>query len=463
MSDDQTEDRLPRIEDFRSDLTPEQIQAAEARNTRAIAMQAYLQAVPAFLHMRQLTEFIQGRRQLAPAEPPLGGWFVMRALADPSTDNVLPNVDTLYGAAYLLLDRQGPVVLDVPPVPERYYSVAILDAYFNNFAVVSPRTFGNDGGSYLLAPPGWAGQAPEGITAVFEAPTPAVCLLQRIFTRDSAEYHTLHALQDAIRLTPLDRWRAGESDFPPVDLAAFEIEAMRATRDPLRFFEYTDFYTGFNPPPAEDGGLAELCRTAGVGPGSRLPDDPDLREAIRQGAADAQAMMNARLSNAPVRNGWRVPDPNVGRAGPYLLTRAVTEVSQIGSFVREEATYFTAHHDGEGRLLDGGHTYTLTFRQGELPPLREYGFWSVTMYNRASLLVDNPLDRYLLRPDSPGLTYAPDGSLTLHIQRDRPGDAPEGNWLPAPAGVFSIALRAYLPQPGILDGTWFPPAIERVG
>jgi hypothetical protein len=462
MSNDQTEDRLPRIEDFRSDLTPEQIRAAEARNTRAIAMQGYLQAVPAFLHMRQLTEFIQGRRQLAPDEPPLGGWFVMRALADAGTDNVMPNVDTLYGAAYLLLDRQGPVVLDVPPIPGRYYSVAILDAYFNNFAIVSPRTFGNDGGSYLLAPPGWTGPTPEGIRAVFDAPTPALCLLQRIFTRNPTEYEALHVLQDAIHLTPLDRWLAGESGFPPVDLAAYEIEAMRATRDPLQFFEYTDFYTGVNPPPASDGGLAELCRTVGVGPGSRVPEDPHLREAIRQGAADAQAIMNARLSEAPVRSGWRVPDPNVGRAGPFLLTRAVTQVSQIGSFVPEEATYFSAHRDSEDRPLDGGHSYTLTFRHGALPPLREFGFWSLTMYNEAALLADNPLDRYILRPDSPGLTSAPDGSLTLHIQRDQPRDAPEGNWLPAPAGVFSVALRAYLPQPGILDGTWFPPAIVRV-
>ncbi len=53
--------QLPRIEDFRSDLTPEQIAAADAANTRSIAMQAYLYAFPAFLHMRQLTEFIQGR------------------------------------------------------------------------------------------------------------------------------------------------------------------------------------------------------------------------------------------------------------------------------------------------------------------------------------------------------------------------------------------------------------------
>ena len=146
---------LPRIEDFQTDYTAEQIHAAELRNIRAIAMQAYLQAFPAFLHLRQLTEFIQGRKYFAPDECPLGGWVLMRELATPKTTTVSPNVDTLYGASYLLLNEQGPIVLSVPPIPDRYYSVAILDAYFNNFAIVSPRTFGNAGGNYLLMPPGW--------------------------------------------------------------------------------------------------------------------------------------------------------------------------------------------------------------------------------------------------------------------------------------------------------------------
>ena len=77
--------QLPRIEDFRSDLTPDEIRAAEAANARAIALQAYLQAFPAWLHMRQLTEFIQGRQYMAPGECPLGGWFLVRKLSDPTT------------------------------------------------------------------------------------------------------------------------------------------------------------------------------------------------------------------------------------------------------------------------------------------------------------------------------------------------------------------------------------------
>src|SRR5512139_35464 len=153
MADSITINEFPRIEDYRADLSPDEISAAKVRNTRAIAMQAYLHAFPAFLHMRQLTEFIQGRQYMAPNEYPLGGWFLMRKLADTYTTTVSPNVDTLYGATYVFLDQQGPMVLSVPAIPDRYYSVAILDAYFNNFAILSPRTFGNGGVKFLLVAP----------------------------------------------------------------------------------------------------------------------------------------------------------------------------------------------------------------------------------------------------------------------------------------------------------------------
>jgi hypothetical protein len=84
------------------------------------------------------------------------------------------------------------------------------------------------------------------------------------------------------------------------------------------------------------------------------------------------------------------------------------------------------------------------------------------MYGENSLLVENPLNRYIVRPNSPGLTYAADGSLTLYIQHAQPKGVPEGNWLPAPEGAFNVALRTYQPQVAIVNGTWFPPGIVRV-
>lgn len=145
-----------------------------------------------------------------------------------------------------------------------------------------------------------------------------------------------------------------------------------------------------------------------------------------------------------------------------MLTRAAVQATQMGLFPLEEAIYFFGYRDAEGQALHGDGNYTITFKAGALPPLRQYGFWSLTMYGENSLLVANPIERYCLRPDTPGLTYAPDGSLVLHLSRKEPQDAPTGNWLPAPAGPFNVALRTYQPQPAIVHGAWFPPAIVRM-
>ncbi|WP_454014815.1 hypothetical protein [Aquamicrobium terrae] len=85
-----------RIEDFRSDLTAEAQADATAIRARALATEAYLWGLPAFLNFRQATEFKAARRHLAPDAEPFGGWMLLRDLATPDVDNALPNVDTLY-------------------------------------------------------------------------------------------------------------------------------------------------------------------------------------------------------------------------------------------------------------------------------------------------------------------------------------------------------------------------------
>jgi hypothetical protein len=462
VSDTPTEPHR-RIEDYRADVPPDAIADALARNTRSIAMQAYLHAFPAFLHLRQLTEFIQVRRCVAPDECPLGGWVLMRELATPATTTVSPNVDTLYGAGHVLLDRHGPVLLEVPPIPDRYYSVALLDASFDHFAVLSPRTVGSKGGTWAIVPPGWAGELPGSISLI-EAPTPSVCLLQRIFIRSEAEYEVVRGYQDAITLVPLATlWRTGAAFPTDLDLSDLEVPGLRATTDPLAFFRWTNRYRGDNPPPASDAGLMALFDTVGVGPGSTLPEDEGMLRAIADGASDAQDLIDGLISSAPTRGGWQVPDPTTGIAGPHIARRAAVQISQMGALPAIEATYFFAFQDAEGLPLDGACRYEITFSAGQLPPVQELGFWSLTMYDRSSLLAENPAARYALRPDSSAFEFGEDGSLTLVLAAERPERTPDGNWLPMPDGRCNVALRTYLPEPAVVDGTWFPPPIVRAG
>jgi hypothetical protein len=445
-----------RIEEFRSDLTSDAIARGRLRHARSVAALAYLHGLPAFLHLRQLTEFLQGRAYFEPDAQPLGGWVFMRDLATPEVTTVSPNVDTLYAASYLLLDRQGPVVLDVPAIESRYYSVALQDAYFSNFAIVGPRTFGNGGGRYLIVPPAWDGKVPGDIAATFRAPTPSVFLVQRIFVQGPSEVEELRRLQDEIRLSPL-----GGDSFAPVDLTEFELENVRTTSDPLRFFELVNSYTGLNPPSSRNDTLMEIFRGVGVGPGSTLPDDAALLEALAEGAGDAQSLLDAHVSAGEVRNGWKVPLRGAGTAEQGILDRAVTQLTAMGSNPLDEAIYFFAYRDGDGQPLDGANRYRLRFEGGALPELAPLGFWSLTMYGPNALLVANPIDRYVLRPDA-GLRTGADGSLTLAVQATPPDDVPPENWLPSPAeGAFNICLRTYLPTQGIVSGTWFPPPLVR--
>jgi hypothetical protein len=59
----------------------------------------------------------------------------------------------------------------------------------------------------------------------------------------------------------------------------------------------------------------------------------------------------------------------------------------------------------------------------------------------------------------------PDGTIELYVQASNLGPDKEANWLPAPSGPFVLMLRLYWPKerpPSMLDGTWKPPAVEKV-
>lgn len=118
---------------------------------------------------------------------------------------------------------------------------------------------------------------------------------------------------------------------------------------------------------------------------------------------------------------------------------------------------YPAHRvDAVGQPLDGSRD-TLHFKADEIPPVN--AFWSVTMYDLpASLLVENPIHRYLINsPMLPDLKRDAAGGVTLYIQHESPGPDKEANRLPAPAGPFWCAMRLYWPKEAALDGSWKQP------
>ncbi len=193
-------------------------------------------------------------------------------------------------------------------------------------------------------------------------------------------------------------------------------------------------------------------------------DEDWSREAVEAGVADAQAIVDATLTGWPRRDGWMVPPPWLGLPNPHVARNAALQLFQIGSNDASEAVYFFGDADADGRVLDGsgGAVYEVVFPAGAQPPVRDGGFWSLTMYGADNLLVDNAIGRYSTRPSRPGFRDRADGSVAVILSTSLPDRVDDANWLPAPAAPFRLGLRVYYPTPAVADGTWFPPVPRRI-
>ena len=110
------------------------------------------------------------------------------------------NRDTLYVVGWLDLST-GPLVLHVPDMGDRYYSVQFTDSATNtNFAYVGTRTTGTAPGHHLLSGPRWTGTVPDGMGHV-SSPHNAVLLIGRVFVAADDDVPTAYALAQKIRLT----------------------------------------------------------------------------------------------------------------------------------------------------------------------------------------------------------------------------------------------------------------------
>jgi hypothetical protein len=119
------------------------------------------------------------------------------------------NHDTLLTAGWLDL-RQGPLVLHVPDMNDRYYSVQFTDPSKNTvFAYVGKRTTGTQAGDYLITGPGWKGQVPGGLKQI-ASPNNSVIVAGRVLVESDSDLPTAYDLSKQIQLTPLSGWQPSQ-------------------------------------------------------------------------------------------------------------------------------------------------------------------------------------------------------------------------------------------------------------
>jgi hypothetical protein len=130
----------------------------------------------------------------------------LRISLPPGSSNLMSygtNRDTLYVCGWLDLSK-GPLILHVPDMAGRYYSVQFTDPSNNtNFAYVGKRTTGTQTGEHLITGPGWKGQVPGGMKQI-SSPNNSVLVVGRVLVESDNDLPIAYDLAKQIRLTPLN-------------------------------------------------------------------------------------------------------------------------------------------------------------------------------------------------------------------------------------------------------------------
>jgi len=443
--------------------TPPASSGPTLQDVRAIAKDAYIYGFPVVVNYKTMhTQAIDttSKDYRAP-------FNTIGRTSDVATPDdkfvVTPNSDTPY--TFLWADlRAEPVVITVPKIEKnRYYTGQMIDLYTFNFSYLGTRAFGNDGGVFLLAGPGWKGDTPAGIKAVIRTETEFAYVLFRTQLFGPADLSNVDRIQKGYDAKPLSTYL--KTPAPPAAAAV----SWPAPRDEMlttaALFPYLNFMLQFCPVHPSEKALMERFATLNIGAGKTFDMNalsPDQQKAVQDGIAAAAADLGALIKkiNAEEISSSEMFGTREFLKNNYLYRFGGAKLGLYGNS-GEEAIYLAYFVDQSGTLLYASkHGYHLTFPKGGLPPAR--AFWSLTMYDgKTQLLVANPLKRYLLNSTlEKSFKYGTDGSLTLYVQKDSPGAALQSNWLPAPDGPFYAILRIYMPAPEVVSGAWKKPPLQ---
>jgi hypothetical protein len=422
---------------------------APSPTTSARIRDAFLFAFPVYEMMRTRQSSLE-----AAARSGRGGvnrFAHRRTLSDHSHRGVTtPNNDTLYSSAWLDLSA-GPVMIDVPATGARYFSLALMDVFTDNFAYFGSRATGGRAVRAMVAGPAWRGRAPAGVVLV-RAPTNDVWALGRTLVDGPADLAAARAVQDGLTATP------AAAATPP---RAFSVDTPLEPSPETFLGAVNEALTRNPPPPAH---RARLARLRAFGVGADAPRWAALPQAVQATWQADFARLKASLANGLAansikRDGWTYPKPGLGNFGANDAYRAAVALEGLAALEPVEALYTFTREDARGEPLDGARRYRLRI-PANVPV---DGFGSLSMYEVSPdgrlYFVENPIGRYSIGNRTQGLTRNADGSLDVVISRAEPPAPERANWLPAPAGRFRMSFRAYRPRPEFVTLSFTLPAV----
>ena len=435
---------------------------------RARAVEVFINMMP----MVSMANIRKGQRDMGATES--NQILIWDELMDSKSLVLTGNNTSLYAWGMLDLKKDGPMVIEIPPGV-----LGILDdmyfRYITDMGAAGPDK--GKGGKYLVLPPDYKGDVPEGYFVV-KSKSYGVWNMMRGYVKTTVK-EAADNIHKNLKVYPLAKQeqqpamefinmtgRDGYNTVPPNDFSFYEDLNQVIQEEPLDVLD-----------PETRGQIASI----GIVKGKIFNPDTRMRrlltEAVAIGNTYARAntifprdlghryypdtgsewvMAFADNDTTFLKDGARRFDSRLWMHYNAIAVTPAMALTKPGA----GSQYAIAGLDSEHKTLYGDKTYKL-----HLPPnVPVKDNWSVTIYDTQT--------RCMLQTDQ---QYAGINSLGKGVQQNEDGSydiffspkAPKGmenNWIQTiPGKSWFIILRAYGPLEPWINKTWRPSELEMVG
>ena len=465
---DQVETSIGKLEFFDGVPNKDTVAAVYDYVDRARAVDVFINMVPAvsMYHLRQ------GMRDIGLTES--NQILIAENMPDSNPLVLTWNNTSLYTWGFLDLKKDGPTVVELPPGVLGVFN----DMYFRYMSDIGAA--GPDkgkGGKYLVLPPGYDGDVPDGYFVV-KSQTYGVWNFMRGYVKKGAKEAT-DRIKGKLKVYPLAKRdnppktvftnMSGLADYksiPPNDFSFYESLNNLIQEEPIDFLD-----------PVTRGQIAAIGIVKGkpFKPDDRMkkiltdavalgnayarantvyPRDPGHR--VYKGTDSEWVMAFADKDTYFLKDGARRFDSRLWMHYNAVVVTPAMALTKPGA----GSDYLIAGLDSKHQAPDGAKTYKL-----HVPPnVPVKDNWSVTIYDtqtRSMLQTDQKFAG--INSLGEGLKQNADGSYDVIFAPKLPNGVDERNWIQTiPGKSWFILFRAYGPLEPWLDKTWRPSELELV-